>query len=218
MFGLVFIHSFKIIVNYSYNPGNFIIKTLWQEKLCSICVYVWLTIDNIITILKSSQKIFSKMCERLCKNSPLHRSYSLCREILKEVPDEKNLGIQIDSKLAFYKHISMVSVKGNFNLRFLMRKIKNKRHCILFSRSALEYSCSVWSQFKNIDGTRLEKVQWRAARFVTGKYKCTDNVSEMNERPFIPTHICEHTVKELPWSVMLITGFTCVTNRMYAYV
>ena len=47
-----------------------------------------------------------------------------------------------------------------------MISVKTKRHCILFS-------------FKKMDGTKLEKIQRRAARFVTGKYKYTDSFSEM---------------------------------------
>ena len=34
----------------------------------------------------------------------------------------------------------------------------------------------------------------------------------MNEWPFIPIHICEFTGKELPWSVILITGYIRVID------
>ena len=40
---------------------------------------------------------------------------------------------------------------------------------------------------------------------------CLQWPSWINEWPFILIHLCEHTGKELSWSVMLITRFTQVT-------
>ena len=43
----------------------------------------------------------------------------------KEVTATKYMGIQIDSKLAFFKHISMFSTRGNSNLAFLRGNLKS---------------------------------------------------------------------------------------------
>ena len=55
---------------------------------------------------------------------PLQHFYSLGNEILQEVSDAKYLGIQIDNKLDWNKHISTVAAKGQSKLAFLNRNLK----------------------------------------------------------------------------------------------
>ena len=83
---------------------------------------------------------------------PQQHFYSLGNEILQEVSDAKYLGIglQIDNKHDWNKHISTVAARGQSKLAFLNR---NPKGCskkltdtayISLIRPALEYSCSVW--------------------------------------------------------------------------
>ena len=103
---------------------------------------------------------------------PLQHFYSLGSEILQEVSDEKYLGIQIDNKLDWNKHISTVAARGQSKLAFLNRNLKGcpkklrDTAYISLIRSALEYSCSVWHLHKKSNKDKIEKVQRRAARFV----------------------------------------------------
>ena len=102
---------------------------------------------------------------------PLQHFYSLGSEILQEVSDAKYLGIQIDNKLDWNKHISTVAARGQSKLAFLNRNLKGcskklrDTAYISLIRPALEHSCSVWHPHKKSNKNKIEKVQRRAARF-----------------------------------------------------
>ena len=95
---------------------------------------------------------------------PLQHFYSLGSEILQEVSDAKYLGIQIDNKLDWNKHISTVAARGQSKLAFLNRNLKGcpkklrDTAYISLIRSALEYSCSVWRPHKKSNKNKIEKV------------------------------------------------------------
>jgi hypothetical protein len=46
-------------------------------------------------------------------------------------------------------------------------------------RPSLEYACSVWDPYLQQDIDAIERVQRRAARFVTNKYRNTSSVGNM---------------------------------------
>ena len=116
---------------------------------------------------------------------PLQHFYSLGNEILQEVSDAKYLGIQIDNKLDWNKHISTVAARGQSKLVFLNRNLKGcpkklrDTAYISLIRPALEYSCSVWHPHKKSNKDKTEKVQRRAARFVSNNFRHKASVSEM---------------------------------------
>ena len=102
---------------------------------------------------------------------PLQHFYSLGNEILQEVSDAKYLGIQIDNKLDWNKHISTVAARGQSKLSFLNRNLKGcpkklrDTAYISLIRSALElYSCSVWHPQKKSNTYLLNDVT--ARRFI----------------------------------------------------
>ena len=97
------------------------------------------------------------------QRKPLQHFYSLGSEILQEVSDAKYLGIQIDNKLDWNKHISTVAARGQSKLAFLNRNLKGcpkklrDTAYISLIRPALEYSCSVWYPHKKVIRTKLKK-------------------------------------------------------------
>ena len=118
-------------------------------------------------------------------HKPLQHFYSLGNEILQEVSDSKYLGIQIDNKLDWNKHISTVAARGQSKLAFLNRNLKGcpkklrDTAYISLIRPALEYSCYVWHPHKKSNKDKIEKVQRRAARFVSNNFRRKASVSEM---------------------------------------
>ena len=103
----------------------------------------------------------------------LQHFYRLGNEILQEVSDTKYLGIQIDNKLDWNKHISTAAARGQSKF-----ELRDTAYISLI-RPALEYSCYVWHPHKKSNKDKIEKVQRRVARFVLNNFRRKASVSEM---------------------------------------
>ena len=131
----------------------------------------------------------------------LRHLYSLGNGFFQRVSYAKYLGIQIDNKLGWNKHISPVTARGQSKLAFLNRNLKGcpkkLRDTVYISliRPSLDYSCSVWHLHKKSNKDKIEKVQRRAARFVSNKFKRKSSVSEMLHLRF-----CDSLVASLLFS------------------
>ena len=102
--------------------------------------------------------------------------YSLEGAVLENVDNIKYLGITITNDLKWNTHISNVCSKANRTLGFLRRtpfscpqKMKEAAYKGMV-RPTLEYGSSVWDPHSDQLQEELEKVQNRAARFVTRNY------------------------------------------------
>ena len=106
----------------------------------------------------------------------IHASYTLEGTVLENVENTKYFGITITNDLRWNTHVSNVCTKANRTLGFLRRnlyacpqEVKEATYKGLV-RPVLEYSGSVWDPSGVGLQNELEKVQNRAARFVTGNY------------------------------------------------
>ena len=106
----------------------------------------------------------------------INASYSLEGTVLENVEKIKYLGVTITNDLKWNTHVSNICTKANRTLGFLRR---NLEACPLdvkesaykgLVRPILEYGSSVWDPQSVLLQDELEKVQKRAARFVTGNY------------------------------------------------
>ena len=111
--------------------------------------------------------------------------YQLCGVLLKSVTQERYLGVILTQSLSWSNHISQVSVKANQKLGIIKRNLKGspqelKRLAyITLVRSGMEYASPVWEPSTSKDQDTLERVQMRAARWITSSYDRTTSVTKL---------------------------------------
>jgi hypothetical protein len=119
----------------------------------------------------------AKKCYIMSINNKSTNYYQLDNHILQQVQDNPYLGITISEDLKFNKHINKITNKASSTLGFLKRNLKHcpsscrKTAYLSLVRSTLEYSSIVWDPYLQGDINKLEKVQRKAARFISGDYK-----------------------------------------------
>ena len=106
----------------------------------------------------------------------INASYTLEGTVLENVENIKYLGVTITNDLLWNTHVSNVCTKAIRTIGFLRRnlyacpqEVKEAAYKGLL-RQVLEYSGSVWDPSGVGLQNEFEKVQNRAARFVTGNY------------------------------------------------
>ena len=111
------------------------------------------------------------------RSSEIQANYTLEGTVLENVESIKYLGVTITNDLKWNTHISNVCTKANRTLGFLRRNlyscppgVKEAAYKGLV-RPVLEYGSSVWDPHTHGLQEELEKVQNRAARFVTGNWE-----------------------------------------------
>ena len=114
---------------------------------------------------------------------PSTYSYTLHGTTLKELEEVKYLGITITKDLSWEKHIHNITRKANSQLGFIRRnvrarfmKTREKLYNTLV-RPHLEYAVSVWDRHVTKQKQALEKVQQRAARWVTNQHDSMSSVT-----------------------------------------
>ena len=116
---------------------------------------------------------------------PILNKYVLHGEILKPTTNAKYLGVTITNNLSWNTHIENISKKANRTLGFIKRNIKTKHQGIRATayntlvRPQLEYASCVWSPHTQSNVHTLERVQRRAARWVSDDYSRHSSVTEM---------------------------------------
>ena len=106
----------------------------------------------------------------------INASYNLEGTVLDNVENIKYLGITITNYLKWNTHVSNICTKANRTLGFLRcnlsacpQGVKESAYKGLL-HPVLENGSSVWDPSGVLLQEELEKVQKRAARFVTGNY------------------------------------------------
>ena len=119
------------------------------------------------------------------KRTQITGSYTIHGHQLATVKSGKYLGVTLTDNLSWNAHVDQVTKKANNSLAFLRRNLYNcPSHTKAQSyqtlvRPILEYASSAWDPYTQSSINKLEGVQRRAARFVTGDYRTTSSVLEM---------------------------------------
>ena len=106
----------------------------------------------------------------------MHYPYRIDGFIIDSVPEEKDLGVIIDNKLNFHRHVMETVKKANNTLGCIRRSIKFRDKNIMLPlyiahvRSRLEYASVIWNPYKLKDIRAIEYVQRRATKLIRGMY------------------------------------------------
>ena len=119
------------------------------------------------------------------KREKIVPSYHLHGHNLQNVSTAKYLGVNIQDNLNWGLHIDTITNKANKTLGFLRRNLKigNKKTketaYKAFVRPILEYSATVWDPHSANNIKTIEKVQRRAARWVTNRHHQTSCINSI---------------------------------------
>ena len=119
------------------------------------------------------------------KTKPHRFTYSLAGQNLTLVNSHPYLGVTLDSKLNWTPHIDNVAAKATKSLNFLSRNLYNCPPHVkeaaykIYVRPQLEYASQVWSPQTVTGKRKLENIQSRAGRFVTGRFKRTESITDI---------------------------------------
>ena len=113
------------------------------------------------------------------KRKTIKYRYLLHNVILKEVSNAKYLGVTMNTRLAWKKHVHEICGKANQTRQFLQRNLvackpETKLQCCkTLIRPIVEYSSSVWDPVGNNQLMKqIELVQGKASRWITNNWNC----------------------------------------------
>ena len=118
----------------------------------------------------------SEKCYLLSSRNKSTHFYSIKDKILKQVHNNPYLGVIISDDFKWSTHISKKAAKASSMLGLLKRNLKRcpveckKLGYTSLVRSSLEYASIIWDPYQQGDINRLERIQRRAARFISGDY------------------------------------------------
>jgi hypothetical protein len=121
----------------------------------------------------------------LAKKNTTKNNYHLCDHSLEIVNSTPYLGVTITKDLKWNIHIDNITTKANRMLNFIRRNLKGcpqpvkEKAYQTYVRPLTEYCSTVWDPHTKENIEKLEKVQRRAARFVTNNYQQKASVTEM---------------------------------------
>ena len=136
-------------------------------------IYTWAS-NWLVTFnpLKTESVLFSR---KLIK--PLHPALYMNQQDMIIVDSHKHDGLTFTNNLSWHEHFNNIKTKVwhriNVMLKHKFQLNRKSPQMIYFSfiRPLLEYADVVWDKCTQYEGNRLEKIQYKAARIVSGATK-----------------------------------------------
>ena len=120
------------------------------------------------------------------KTKPRSHQYSLFRHPLSKVASHSYLGVKLDSKLSWAKHITEITSKSSKVLVLVKRtlgpckpEVKDTAYNMLV-RSKLEYASPIWNPHTISQINDLKRIQHYAARFVANDHRRTTSPTTLD--------------------------------------
>ena len=118
----------------------------------------------------------------ITKNTPIKSTYKIGWQVLEQVDHYPYLGVELGKNLSCDHQIVSKSQKTlnllRYNITECSQITKKCAYEALF-RPTLEYASGVWDPFQASQLSKLEAVQRKAARFVTGQHSRQASVSAL---------------------------------------
>ena len=98
---------------------------------------------------------------------------------IKEMTEHKHLGLIVSSNLSWNAQVTAMTEKAEKRLRYLTIARHHVTQGVLQNiyltliRPVMEYCCATWSNISVASSNKLQGIQNRAARLVTGAMRCT---------------------------------------------
>ena len=172
------IHSVDIV---SIGTEIIIYIVYFFNKIFGYLKKSWISVWGICFIYRNVDRAMN--WRRVCSEIQPGQLDTLDGHILQQVKNNPYLGLQISEDLKWTTHITNVAKKANSTLGFLRRNLRfcpkecKKTAYISLVRSTIEYGAIVWDPDTTSDINKLERIQRRAVRFITGDYKTREEGS-----------------------------------------
>lgn len=143
----------------------------------------WCLVNNLdLNINKCAAITFTR------SHSPIPAKYKLKDQEIIEVDEIKDLGIIVDNKLSFSKHIDRITSKGFKTLGFILRNSKDFNNPYSVTRlfqslvlPILEYGSVIWSPYTNASIDKVEKVQRKFCKSLAYKLSSSTHTYSTDE-------------------------------------
>jgi hypothetical protein len=137
-------------------------------------------------------------------------AYSINGTQVESCTSYKYLGVTVTQNYKFNLHIDNIVAKANRALYSIMRKLKRAPHQVkdlaykTYVRPILEYASPMWQPHSNVNITKIESVQRRAARFVSNNFDRVASVTSM--------------LRELNWDSIRLRHVSARVKLLYCVI
>ena len=137
------------------------------------------SVNTVNEMFQEFQTVLESAMNSHIPTKPSSHQYSLFGHPLSKVASHTYLGVKLDSKLSWAKHITEITSKSSKVLGMVKRtlgpckpEVKDTAYNMLV-RPKLEYASPIWNPHKSSQISRLERIQHYAARFVANDHRRT---------------------------------------------